>query len=112
MLIPYRIAFVKDETYSWWLALLIIDGLFGVDIILCFMSTYLDEEQYIEIDDRKLIAKNYLSGWFTIDLSAIFPFDIILQASDVNGLVRFARIGRLYKLVKLTRLLRVVKIIA
>jgi len=62
-----------------------------------------------------------LTGWFSIDITAITPFDVILKAAsdsseagstDVNGLVRFARIGRLYKLVKLTRLLRVVKVMA
>jgi hypothetical protein len=41
---------------------------------------------------------------------AIFPFEFIMQASNLNGLVRLAKIGRLYKLVKLTRLLRVMKL--
>jgi hypothetical protein len=41
---------------------------------------------------------------------AIFPFEFVLNASNLNGLVRLAKIGRLYKLVKLTRLLRVLKI--
>lgn len=112
MLIPYRIAFVKEDTFDWKVALLTIDGLFLIDLILCFFTTYSDD--YQEIDNRKMVAKNYLSGWFWIDIIAIFPFDVILQASstDVNGLVRFARFGRLYKLVKLTRLLRVVKVMA
>jgi len=29
---------------------------------------------YEIIDDRKVIAKNYLLGWFIIDVLAIFPF--------------------------------------
>jgi len=58
------------------------------------------------------LAQNYLKGWFTVDVLAIFPFEQILNASSVNGLVRLAKIGRLYKLVKLTRLLRVLKIMA
>lgn len=55
---------------------------------------------------------NYLKGWFTIDVLAIVPFDVILSSmqSNVNGIVRIARVGRLYKLVKLTRLLRIMKI--
>ena len=63
-------------------------------------------------DDRKTIAMYYLKGWFTVDLLAIVPFDMILTSinTDVNGIVRIARIGRLYKLVKLTRMLRILKI--
>lgn len=80
MLIPYRIAFVKEDTYSWQVALLTMDGFFAVDIILSFFATFHDEE-FNEIDNRKLIAKNYLTGWFAIDISAIFPFDHILQAT-------------------------------
>ena len=100
----------------WQIALMAIDGFFALDLIFSFFSTYVDDD-YNEIDDRKMIARNYLQGWFAVDLSAIFPFDLILQYSataqqDVNGLVRFARIGRLYKLVKLTRLLRVFKVMA
>lgn len=77
MLIPYRIAFVKEDTFNWKVALLVIDGLFVVDILFCFNATYMDDD-FTEIDERKLILKNYLSGWFAIDLSAVFPFDIIL----------------------------------
>ena len=63
-------------------------------------------------DVRVMIAKNYLKGWFTIDLLAIIPFDVILSnlQSNANGILRIARVGRLYKLVKLTRLLRILKI--
>ena len=63
-------------------------------------------------DERAIIAKNYLKGWFTIDLLAIIPFDVILSnlQSNANGILRIARVGRLYKLVKLTRLLRILKI--
>jgi hypothetical protein len=62
------------------------------------------------MDDRKQLAANYIKGWFTVDILAIIPFESILDASNLNGLVRLAKIGRLYKLVKLTRLLRVLKI--
>ena len=80
MLIPYRLAFVKEDTYDWQVALISIDGLFLIDLILCFFSTYVDEE-FVEIDNLKLIGQNYLHGWFAIDISAIFPFDYILEAT-------------------------------
>lgn len=63
------------------------------------------------IDDRKTLAKLYVTGWFPIDIMAIFPFDLILSSADFNQLVRVARFGRLYKLIKLTRLLRILKVL-
>ena len=64
------------------------------------------------IADRKKIAKNYLQGWFTVDLLAIIPFDLIIQSqTDMSSLVRITRVGKLYKLVKLTRLIRVLKMV-
>ena len=62
------------------------------------------------IDDRKAIFCNYFKGWFFIDILAIIPFDIILEKSNFNSLVRIARFGRLYKLVKLSRIMRVLKV--
>ena len=108
MISPVRIAF-NSNGYWWDLINHIVDGCFFVDIIIIFMSAYSDEDFKI-VEDRKVIAKRYLTGWFAVDLLAIFPFDIILgQSDDMNHLIRFARIGRLYKLVKLTKLLRIFK---
>lgn len=86
-----------------------VDILFGIDIIVIFNTAYYDLEVEL-IDDRKEIAKFYLSGWFTIDLLAIIPFDRIMNAADFNQLARVARVGRLYKLVKLTKLFRILKV--
>jgi hypothetical protein len=66
------------------------------------------------VDDRKMIAKRYLKGWFIIDMVSIIPFDVLLQASfekNYNFLIRFAKLGRLYKLIKLTRLLKLAKVV-
>jgi hypothetical protein len=82
--------------------------LFFCDILIIFNTAYFDENFKV-VDDRKVIAYKYLTGWFFIDLMSILPFDLILNATDLNSLVRFARIGRLYKLVRLTRLLKVLR---
>ena len=89
---------------------LVIDILFCLDIIVIFNSAFYNEDSEI-IDDRKEIASSYLTGWFTIDLLAVIPFDSIINASDYNQLARVARVGRLYKLVKLTRLFRMLKVV-
>ena len=51
----------------------IIDSLFGIDILLTFVSATQDEDFFI-VDDHKVLACNYLNGWFFIDLIAIVPF--------------------------------------
>lgn len=108
---PYRIAFVETDTFSWEILNAIIDVFFGIDIILTFNSAYYNDN-FILIDDRKTITRDYIKSWFLIDLIAIVPFDKILigTGGDFNDMVRLARMGRLYKLVKLIKLLRFFKL--
>ena len=108
--IPFRIAFENDEIKTWTILMLSFDGLFFVDVLVNFSTSFYDEE-FKEIDQYKSIAKRYVQGWFFIDIVAIFPFEAILKSSDINGLIRFAKIGKIYRLVKLTRLIRVFKIL-
>lgn len=73
LLTPYKISFIPDENVAWNRVDLITDILFLIDIIVIFNTAYSDEN-FIMIEDRKLIAKNYLRGWFSIDIFAIIPF--------------------------------------
>jgi len=84
-----------------------------VDLIVQFLSAYYDDDYYL-VDDVKIISFNYLRSWFFIDITAIFPFEILSSSgggTDMKGALRIARIGRMWKLVKLTRLIRIVKIV-
>lgn len=66
-----------------------------IDIIINFNAAYYDED-YLLIDDRGTIAKSYLKGWFTVDLVAILPFQVMTPSGGEAGdLVRISRIGRL-----------------
>ena len=53
---------------------LFFDVLFGIDIIVNFLSAYYDED-FILNDGLKIIAYNYVRTWLLIDLVAIFPFN-------------------------------------
>ena len=77
--VPYKVAFIHEQDgvvgqffeYT-------VDALFGLDIIVNFMSVYEDRTgKYIY--DRKAIALNYLGSWFILDLLACFPFQIVFQ---------------------------------
>ena len=114
---PLNLAFPSAESNEQYAIILwVMDGMFLVDIVANFLSAYEDEE-FQMIDDRKLIAMSYLKGWFSVDVMAILPLDIILSMGggdvkgNMNSLLRVARIGKLYKLVKITRLVRLIKVI-
>ena len=116
---PVYIAFhetdLSGELTSWEILNIVLDCIFGIDIIVMFFSAFHDDEFHL-IDELKPIAMNYLRGWFLIDFLAIFPFDSLITSKnassteDINGIVRIARLGRMYKLIKLTRLIRIIKL--
>ena len=117
-LTPFNLAFYDYlETILWYTIFnYVIDGLFAVDILINFNSVIIDDN-YVQIDDRKEIAKFYLSGWFFIDFLAVIPFEPIMtwfqgasnDTGNVNSMVRITRVSKLYKLVKITRLIRMFK---
>ena len=113
MVTPYRIAFVEDETFEWIVANYVIDFLFLIDMILCFMTAYYTEE-YELVEDRAMIAKTYLTGWFFIDFLAIFPFEKVQggesEVEGANDMARLAKLGRLYKVLRLIKLVRLLKL--
>lgn len=60
--------FIDDGVYVYWDEFdNSIDFLFMVDIVITFFCSYYDEENNL-VQDHKVIALNYLKGWFTIDL--------------------------------------------
>lgn len=102
---PAFISFHEDEPGfdRWELFNLVIDSLFGIDIIVVFFSAFHDDDFQI-IDSLSDIARNYLVGWFALDLMAITPFDEFQPKQDVDGnkssgnvneLVRIAKLGRM-----------------
>lgn len=109
---PLRLAMVfptEQETLGWKVLQYSIDVCFLIDIMVIFNTGIYNE--YMEYNtDRKTIARTYLQSWFFVDVISILPFDLLLQASSMSGLMRIARISRLYKLLKLTRLLKVVRL--
>ena len=59
-----------EENDNWKIYDYITDVLFGLDLILNFITAYYDEENNV-VKDMKKIARNYLTGWFTIDVIAL-----------------------------------------
>ena len=113
ILTPYNIAFIDDpEPLHWMIINYTIDTLFAIDIIVIFQSCHYDDE-FVIVENRWMIAKEYLKSWFIIDLVAILPFDVIFKSAGAGSvdMIRLARMGRMYKMIKMAKILRVLKII-
>lgn len=113
---PVHIAFYEDEKDIGGFIYVnyLFDTLFAIDLIVQFVSAYYDEDYYL-IDDIRIISFNYVRSWFFIDITAIFPFQVLNSSSagssDASSVIRIARVGRMWRLVKLTRLIRIFKIV-
>ena len=67
---PYMISFNEEKSMAWEVIDNTIDACFFIDIIFNFNQAFYTDDFLIQ-DNRKEIASDYLSGWFTIDVAAI-----------------------------------------
>ena len=102
-----------------WVIDAFIDLFFCADLLLNFVTaTYvIDPKTNEEVLSRKLsvIARNYLRGWFAVDIMSSLPINPILSVS-LNGCDPGAREGAAKSasgasLIKLVRILRLVKLL-
>jgi hypothetical protein len=71
--VPYKICFEDETSDAHFVFDLLVDFFFLIDIILTFFTAY--QDNYGSIVTRKsLIAKNYIRGFFVIDVLTTFPF--------------------------------------
>jgi hypothetical protein len=80
LFIPANLAFIDVEPL--WITLVIsfLDFIFLIDMVLCFITSYMDEDIMTEVVDRKIIAFSYLKTWFLVDLLSILPINMIVMA--------------------------------
>ena len=110
MLLPYKIAFTDDDSAS------PLDTFFDIvlfiDMILSFFSAYIDNEENI-IKNHKKIVIAYLKSWFIIDSVSIIPISYFTESkgtlSRFNSLTKIGKIPRLYRLLRLAKLMRMLK---
>jgi len=83
---PYVAAFltIEDDDPLFYVDLA-VDVMFMADMIVNFRTSFVQHGELIV--DARLIAVNYLRGWFLIDAVSAIPFDFVLSktgASDVS----------------------------
>lgn len=107
IIIPLRVGFSLPPSPEFEISDIIIDSLFGMDILISFDTALVDDEDEL-VMDREIIgecvlcvyyekrekghfkpfniltcfsrfaAKTYLKGWFTIDLFSTVPIDKVV----------------------------------
>ncbi|KAI8116741.1 Potassium voltage-gated channel protein eag, partial [Lucilia cuprina] len=83
ILVPYNAAFAKADRQT-MVSDVIVEALFIVDILLNFRTTFVSTKGEV-VSDSKMIAINYLKGWFVVDLLAALPFDHLYASNLYNG---------------------------
>ena len=69
-----------------------------------------DYQEDFQVSTQPQMLLTYLaSGWFLIDLLAVFPFDLLFQGLSFFSMSRTLRLARLARLLRLVRALRAIK---
>jgi hypothetical protein len=122
--VPVEVAFLEFKKYSTESYVdktfnIIIDVLFFIDIVVNFLQAYEIHNSSYEVRLSK-IARNYLTGWFSIDLIACIPVDLVelvllAFSSEVSPetmrFAKLARIPRIYRIIRIVRIFKVFKVL-
>ena len=108
--IPFSVAFFNTEDMPSTLQNLdlMIDSLFMFDILLSFLTCYVDKGFIVR--DLRQIARHYLGTWFLPDFAGSFPFDqviaLVLENQPGMNSTNVVRILRFIRMLKLIRAVR------
>eukprot|EP01029_Cantina_marsupialis_P023538 TRINITY_DN5898_c0_g1_i3.p1 TRINITY_DN5898_c0_g1~~TRINITY_DN5898_c0_g1_i3.p1 ORF type:complete len:906 (+),score=275.51 TRINITY_DN5898_c0_g1_i3:605-3322(+) len=107
---PLRLGFSVDaEGWMLWLELC-LDCIFWIDIAFYFRTAFTDKKDGVIVTIPKIIAKRYLRTWFTFDLLAAMPVDLIMFFFNEIALFKLFKMFRLFRLIRLLRLFRLVRL--
>ena len=109
---PYQFAFINKENKTDKIIEILFEIIFTIDIILNFFSAFIDKEDNI-IKNHKKIIYNYLTGWFIIDVISALPFHFLINDSNhvYNTIARLIRLPRILSLIRLFKLIRMVRLL-
>lgn len=112
---PYTIPFENVNTISMAYTdiELMINLVFIVDLSLSFFTAFEDESGEM-VTSKSRIVKNYLKGWFFLDLVSSIPISLVSLIMGINveseiKYVELSRLLRLYKMIRLVKLIRIYK---
>jgi hypothetical protein len=116
---PFYIAFIEDEIYPITIMEVFFDLIFIVDIIINFFVGFYNYEEEL-VKNLQLIAFNYLTGWFFLDVIASIPGSLIVfilsfegditTSQKISVINKATRLSKIYRMIKFTKLFKIVKI--
>jgi hypothetical protein len=80
IILPLHIAFNIDTVF-WCVSYYVFDAFFFVDMLLNFFSVVPGDENSADLTDKRAIAHDYLTGWFSIDFLSILPMELIVTGN-------------------------------
>lgn len=113
LVIPFRLGFDYTPAFAAKVIEYIVDGFFGIDIVFNFCTGLESKDKSISYD-KKVIARDYVTGWFWIDFISFFPWEVFAerrQESTLPQLFKILRLPRLLRLLRMFRIFRVVRIV-
>lgn len=113
LVIPFRLGFSYSPGLGLTILDYVVDGFFAIDILLNFCTGLEMNDKHINYD-KLSIFKDYMKGWFWIDIISVFPWEAFLgngEESSLPKLFKALRLTRLTRLLRMFRLLRVVRIV-
>ena len=90
------------DLFLFWLNRL-SDCFFLVDMVLTFNTSFFDGIRGRWVEERSIIAREYLRCWFWLDVLSLLPYSLMFSEIKAAGLIRVIRLVRLLKLLKLAK---------
>lgn len=105
--LPFVVAFIPRQPVAWVWFDYVVDALFIFDLAINFCTAYYGQDEVL-VDEPSLVRRQYLRGWFFIDLLASLPIELIIElfSGGVSTAKASDRTIRLLSAVKCVRLLR------
>ncbi|KAH9498165.1 Potassium voltage-gated channel sub H member 8 [Bulinus truncatus] len=102
IMVPFNAAFKREGRIKEFIYMdVFVEVMFAIDIVLNFRTTFLNKSGQVVYDSR-LIAINYIRGWFLLDLLAAIPFDVLYAFSvETMTMVHLLKVARLLRLARL-----------
>ncbi|CAE7464293.1 Kcnh2 [Symbiodinium natans] len=107
VVLPFTLAYLEEDGAHGYLNVG-IDFCFIFDIFLNFRTTFINEAGE-EVRSNRLIAKNYLTSWFTLDFVTALPLEHLVDG--VPGQVESVKLLRGSKIFKILKVIRAIKLI-
>ena len=107
--VPVRICFDSDPDGLLWCFEASMSVFFLGDVVLSFMTPFVNQNGQ-PMSDHVSIARNYLSGWFWVDVPSSVPVELLtlfLPADSETSALSALRFLRMFRLVRLLKLLKI-----